>query len=151
MKELQTMKSKNLLVILPFVLALVLLANVNSVNAQNWDYITLFQNQSATVSASQATPIGSHFVWVTTIGNRSLGAGITGISPGTTGFWLVTVVGTGTTKLVDVAGGFVPWSSGLRAVVDLNRNSNLNFGLVITTLFITAAEGEVGYNISIGQ
>ncbi len=150
MKELQTMKSKNLLVILAFVLAFVLLANVNAVNAQ-WDYITLFQNQSATVSASQDAPIGSHFVWVTTIGNRSLGAGITGISPGTAGFWLVTVLGTGTTKPVDIAGGFVPWSSGLRAVVDLNRNSNLNFGLVIASLFITAADGEVGYNISIGQ
>ncbi len=150
MKELQTMKSKNLLVILAFVLALVLLANVNAVNAQ-WDYITLFQNQSATVSASQDAPIGSHFVWVTTIGNRSLGAGITGISPGTAGFWLVTVLGTGTTKPVDIAGGFVPWSSGLRAVVDLNRNYNLNFGLVIASLFITAADGEVGYNISIGQ
>jgi hypothetical protein len=151
MKGLQTMKSKKLLVILPLFLAFVLLANVDSVQAQNWDYITLFQGQSATVNASQASPIGSHFVWVTTIGNRSLGAGITGISPGSAGFWFVLVLGTGTTQPADLAGGVVPWSSGQRAVIDLQRASNFNFGLVITTLILTAAEDEVGYNISIGQ
>jgi hypothetical protein len=151
MKGLQKMKSRKLLVILPFVLALVLLANVNSVKAQNFDYVTLFQGQSATVSASQATPIGSHFVWVTTIGNRSLGAGITGISPGTAGWWTILVLGTGTTQPADIAGGFIPWSSGQRAVIDLQTGSNLNFGLVITSLLLTVAEDEVGYNISIGQ
>ena len=151
MKELQRMKTKKLLVILPFALALVLLANVDSVQAQAFDYIQLFQGQSATVSVSQTTPIGSHFVWVTTIGNRSLGAGITGISSGSAGFWFVLVLGTGTTQPADLAGGFIPWSSGQRAVIDLQRGSNLNFGLVVTTLIITAAEGEVGYNISIGQ
>ena len=151
MKERQKMKSKKLLVILPFLLALVFLANVNSVQAQNWDYITLFQGQSATVNASQLTPIGSHFVWVTTIGNRSLGAGITGISPGSTGFWFVLVLGTGTSKPADLAGGIVPWSSGQRAVIDLQRETNVNFGLVISTLLLTAADDVVGYNISIGQ
>lgn len=151
MKELQKMKSKNLLVILPFVLTLVFLANVNVVQAQNFDFVTLFQGQSATVSASQANPIGSHFVWVTTIGNRSLGAGITGISPGTAGWWTILVLGTGTTQPADIAGGFIPWSSGQRAVIDLRRETNVNFGLVITTLLLTAADDEVGYNISIGQ
>jgi hypothetical protein len=151
MKERQKMESKKLLVILPIVLALVLLSNVSSVKAQNFDYITLFQSQSATVSASQATPIGSHFVWVNSIGNRSLGAGITGISPGSAGFWTVLILGTGTTYPVDLAGGVVPWSSGQRAQIDLNPTRNFNFGLVISTLYLTSADGEVGYNISIGQ
>ena len=153
MKGLQKMKSKKLLLILPFALVLVLLANVDSVKAQNWDYITLFQGQSASISASQDTPVGSNFVWVTTIGNRSLGAGISGISPGTAGWWLVTVLGTGTTQVADIAGGFIPWSSGQRAIIDLNTSTNLNFGLVIGTLLITSNPdgGVVRYNLSIGQ
>ena len=151
MKVLRKMKSKKSLVILPFVLTLVLFANVNSVQAQLFDYVTIFQGQSATVSVSQLTPIGSHFVGVTTIGNVSLGAGITGITPGTQGFWFILVLGTGTTQVADLAGGFIPWNSGQRAVIDLQRATSLNFGLVVTTLIFTAAEGEVGYNISIGQ
>ena len=151
MKELQKMESRKLLVILPIVLALVLLANVTSVKAQVWDYITLFQSQSATVNASQSTPIGSHFVFVSSIGNRSLGAGITGISPGTSGFWTILLLGTGTTAPVDFAGGIVPWSSGQRAQIDLRPDRNFNIGVVITTLYLTSAEGNVGYNISIGQ
>jgi hypothetical protein len=151
MKEVQRMTSKNLLVILSFVLALVLLANVDLVQAQNWDYITLFQGQSASVSASQNTPVGSHFVWVTTIGNVSLGASINSVRGATAGFWLITVLGTGTTKPADVAGGFIPWNSGQRAVIDLQRNTNLNFGLVVTTLLITATDGPASYNISVGQ
>ena len=151
MKEMQKVKSKKLLAILPIFFALVLFVNVDSVQAQNWDYITLFQGQSATVSASQATPIGSHFVWVTTIGNVSLGAGINGIRGATSGFWLITVLGTGTTKRVDVAGGFIPWNSGQRAIIDLQRNTNVNFGLIVSTLIVTAADSSVGYNIAVSQ
>ena len=151
MKGLQQMKSKKSLVILPFVIALVLLANVNLVQAQNFDYITLFQGQSATVTASQLNPVGSHFVWVTTIGNVSLGATINSISGATAGFWLITVLGTGTTKPADVAGGFIPWNSGQKAVIDLQRGTDLNFGLVVTTLLITAADGPASYRISVGQ
>jgi hypothetical protein len=156
MKGQQKMESKKLLVILPIVLALVLLANVTSVKAQEdlfprWDYITLFQSQSATVSTSQITPIGSHFVWVNSIGNRSLGASVTGISPGTTGFWTILLLGTGTTAPVDIAGGVVPWSSGQRAQIDLNPTFEWNLGIVITTLYLIAAEDNVGYTISIGQ
>jgi hypothetical protein len=151
MKELQKMKSKKLLVILPIFLALVLLANVDSVQAQNFDYITLFQGQSASVSASQLTPVGSHFVWVTTIGNRSLGASISNIRGATAGFWLILVLGTGTTQVADLAGGFIPWNSGQRAVIDLQTASSLNFGLVVTTLLVTATEDAVSYNISVGQ
>ena len=151
MKGLQKMESRKLLVILPIILALVLLANVNSVKAQNFDYITIFQGQSATVNASQITPIGSHFVWVNSIGNRSLGAGITGITSGTSGFWTILLLGSGTSSPVDFAGGIVPWSSGQRAQIDLRPDLNFNVGLIITTLYLTAAEGNVGYNISIGQ
>ena len=151
MKGLLKMKSKKSLVILPFVLTLLLLTNVNSVQAQNWDYITLFQGQSASVGASQSTPVGSHFVWVTTIGNRSLGAAINSIRGATAGFWLITVLGTGTTQVANVAGGFIPWNSGQRAVIDLQQSTNLNFGLVITTLLVTAADGPAGYNITVGQ
>jgi len=156
MKELQKMESGKLLVILPIVLALVLLANVTSVKAQedltpNWDYITLFQSQSATVSASQITPIGSHFVWVNSIGNRSLGASVTGISSGASGFWTILVLGTGTTSPVGFAGGVAPWSSGQRAQIDLRPDFDWNLGIVITNLYLIAAEDNVGYNISIGQ
>jgi hypothetical protein len=111
----------------------------------------LFQGQSASVSASQVTPVGSHFVWVTTIGNVSLGASINSIRGATAGFWLITVLGTRTTKPVDVAGGFIPWNSGQRAVIDLQRATDLNFGLVVTTLLVTATEDAVSYNISVGQ
>ena len=156
MKELQKMESRKLFVILPIVLALVLLANVTSVKAQevgfpNWDYITIFQGQSATVNASQITPIGSHFVWVNSIGNRSLGASVTGISSGVSGFWTILLLGTGTTAPVDIAGGIAPWSSGQRAQIDLNPTFEWNLGIVITTLYLIAAEDNVGYNISIGQ
>ena len=149
MKELQKMKSKKLVVILPFFLTLVLLANVNWVQAQAWDYVQIFQGQSASVRVTQEAPIGSHFVFVTTIGNRSLGAGVSSITAGTQGFWFVLVLGTGTTQVADLAGGFIPWSSGQRAVIDL-RPTDVNFGLVVTTLIFTFAEDTVGYNVSIG-
>ena len=154
MKELQKMTSKKLLVILPFVLTLVLFANVNWVQAQNWDYITLFQSQSAQIRVTQANPIGSHFVFVTTIGNRSLGAGIGSITAGTQGFWLILVLGTGTTQPADLAGGFIPWNSGQRAIIDLQRATNFNIGLVVTTLILTGVPEDVdavGYNVTIGQ
>ena len=151
MKGVQKMKSKKLFVILPFVLALVFLANVHSVQAQNFDYITLFQGQSAQVDVTQQTSIGSHFVWVTTIGNVSLGAGIQNISGATSGFWLIYVLGTGTTQPAALAGGFIPWNSGQRAVIDLQRNTSLNFGLIATTLIISGGEPPAGYRVSIGQ
>ena len=151
MKGLERIESKKLLVILPFVLTLVLLANVISVQAQNWDYVTIYQNQSATVDTSQLTPIGSHFVFVTTIGNSSLSAGISNISSGSKGFWLITVIGTGRRTPVDFAGGIIPWSSGLKATIDLQRGTPFNFGFVMTSLFLTAAEDNVGYRITIAQ
>ena len=58
MKGLLKMGSKKSLVILPFVLTFVLIANVTSVKAQIFDYVVLAENQTATVSVSQEFPIG---------------------------------------------------------------------------------------------
>ena len=117
---------------------------------QTYDIITLLQGQSATLSVSQSAPFGFHSVFVTSLGNKSIGAGLAGLTPNTMGWWTLMVIGYRSRTLVDFSYGLVPWS-GPRATIDLTDDRG--FGLVLSTVFFTVfpEDGGANYNLSIGQ
>jgi len=117
---------------------------------QTFDIITLLQGQSATLSVSQSAPFGFHSVFVTSLGNKSIGAGLAGLTPNTMGWWTLMVIGYRSRTLVDFSYGLVPWS-GPRATIDLTDDRG--FGLVLSTVFFTVfpEDGGANYNLSIGQ
>jgi hypothetical protein len=117
---------------------------------QTFDIITLLQGQSATLSVSQSAPFGFHSVFVTSLGNKSIGAGLAGLTPNTMGWWTVMLIGYRSRTLVDFSYGLVPWS-GPRATIDLTDDRG--FGLVLSTVFFTVfpEDGGANYNLSIGQ
>ena len=116
---------------------------------QSFDLVTLLQGQSATLSVSQSAPFGFHTVFVTTIGNNSLGASLAGLTPNTLGWWTVMVIGARSRTFVDYTFGLVPWS-GQRATIDI---PSPGYGLVLSTVFFTVfpEDGNASYNLSIGQ
>jgi hypothetical protein len=116
---------------------------------QSFDIITLLQGQSASLSVSQTAPFGFHTVFVTTIGNSSLGAALQSLTPNTMGWWTLMVIGARSRTFVDYSFGLVPWS-GQRAQVDI---PSPGYGLVLSTVFFTVFpdDGGASYNLSIGQ
>jgi len=117
---------------------------------QSFDIITLLQGQSATLSVSQSTPFGFHTVFVTSVGNATLGASLVGLTPNTMGWWTLMVIGARSRTFVDYSFGLVPWS-GQRAQVDIPPSGG--FGLVLSSVFFTVLpeDGGAGYNLSVGQ
>jgi len=117
---------------------------------QTYDIITLLQGQSATLGVSQTAPFGFHSVFVTSIGNPSIGATLTGITSNTMGWWTVMLIGYRSRTLVDFSYGLVPWS-GPKATIDLTEDRG--FGLVLSTVFFTVfpEDGDASYNLVIGQ
>lgn len=116
---------------------------------QSFDIITLLQGQSASLSVSQTAPFGVHSVFVTTIGNDSLGATLQSLTPNTLGWWTLIVIGARSRTFVDYSFGLVPWS-GQRAQVDI---PSPGYGLVLSTVFFSVfpEDGGASYNLSIGQ
>ena len=116
---------------------------------QTYDIITLLQGQSASLSVSQTAPFGVHSVFVTTIGNDSLGATLQSLTPNTLGWWTLIVIGARSRTFVDYSFGLVPWS-GQRAQVDI---PSPGYGLVLSTVFFSVfpEDGGASYNLSIGQ
>jgi hypothetical protein len=116
---------------------------------QSFDIITLLQGQSASLSVSQTAPFGIHTVFVTTIGNDSLGATLQSLTPNTLGWWTLMVIGARSRTFVDYSFGLVPWS-GQRAQVDI---PSPGYGLVLSTVFFSVfpEDGGASYNLSIGQ
>lgn len=117
---------------------------------QSYDIITLLKGQSASLSVSQTAPYGFHSVFVTSIGNSSVGAGLSALTPNTMGWWTVMVIGYRSRTLVDFTFGLVPWS-GPRATIDLTQDAG--FALVLSTVFFTVFpdDGGASYNLSVGQ
>jgi hypothetical protein len=116
---------------------------------QSFDIITLLEGQSASLSVSQTAPFGVHSVFVTTIGNDSLGATLQSLTPNTLGWWTLIVIGARSRTFVDYSFGLVPWS-GQRAQVDI---PSPGYGLVLSTVFFSVfpEDGGASYNLSIGQ
>ena len=117
---------------------------------QSYDIITLLQAQSATLGVSQTAPFGFHSVFVTSIGNPSIGVSLTGITQNTMGWWTVMLIGYRSRTLVDFSYGLVPWS-GPKATIDLTEDRG--FGLVLSTVFFTVfpEDGSASYNLVVGQ
>jgi hypothetical protein len=117
---------------------------------QSFDIITLLQGQSGSVSVSQNAPFGFHSVFVTSIGNDSVGATLQSITSNTLGWWTLMVIGYRSRTLVDFSYGLVPWS-GQRATIDLTEDAG--FALVLSTVFFTVFpdDGGASYNVSVGQ
>ena len=116
---------------------------------QSFDIITLLQGQSATLGVSVTTPFSVHSVFVTTIGNASLGATLSGITSKTMGWWTLMVIGARSRTFIDYSFGLVPWG-GQKQVVDI---PSPGFGLVLSTVFFTVfpEDGNASYNLVIGQ
>ncbi len=106
--------------------------------------------ESARLTVSPTAPFGFHSVFVTFLGNKSIGAGLDGLTPNTMGWWTVMLIGYRSRTLVDFSYGLVPWS-GPRATIDLTDDRG--FGLVLSTVFFTVfpEDGGASYNLSIGQ
>jgi hypothetical protein len=118
---------------------------------QAYDIITLLQGQSATLSVSQSAPYGFHSVFVTSIGNPTIGATLTGVADKMTmGWWTVMLIGYRSRTLVDFSFGVVPWG-GVKASIDLTEDAG--FGLVLSTVFLSVMpeSGQTTYSLSIGQ
>ncbi len=117
---------------------------------QSFDIITLLQGQSATLNVSQTTPFAYHTVFVTSIGNSTLGASLAGLTPKTLGWWTLMVISPKGRTYVDFSFGLVPWS-GQRALVDIPKSGG--FGLVLSSVFFTVLpeDGGASYNLSVGQ
>jgi hypothetical protein len=115
---------------------------------QTFRNIILLQGQSATLSVSQSAPFGYNTVFVTTIGNKSLGASLAGLPSTSLGWWTLMVIGAGSRTFVDFSFGLVPWS-GPRATIDI---PSPGYGLIFSTVFFTKfPENGANYNLSIGQ
>ena len=136
-----------------------ILLGVTTVTAQEQqedliDFVTLFQGQSGSASTTQSTPFASHSVFVTSIGNRTLGATLSGMPNDTLGWWTMTLVGTGGKNFSDFKFGLLPWGVP-KAAIDIG--SPVSFGLAISSVFITnktaaeLASKPVGYSIAVGQ
>ena len=117
---------------------------------QSFDIITLLQGQSGSVSVSQTAPFGFHSVFVTSIGNDSIGATLQSLTPNTLGWWTLIVIGYRSRTFVDFSYGLVPWS-GPRATIDLTEDAG--FAVVLSSVFFTVfpEDGNASYSLSIGQ
>lgn len=160
MKGLVSRRMRMVILSLSLMVVFGLLMNGNEVQAQEGlKFVTLFQGQSASVSFSQNTPFGVRSVFVTSIGNRTMSASFSGSSsvsgvPGqdATGFWFISILGTGGVNFFDLGAGYIPLSGGQNALIDIGNG--VSFGLATASVFLTSpGEGEdsYGYSVRVGQ
>ena len=156
MKGLVSGRMRLVIISLSLMVVFGLLINGNEVQAQdNLKFVTLFQGQSATVSFSQEAPFGVSSVFVTSIGNRTMSANFSGSSsvsglPGqdATGFWFISILGTGGVNFFDLGGGYIPLSGGQNAIIDIGEG--VSFCLATASVFLTSlGEGNTDYGFSI--
>jgi hypothetical protein len=108
----------------------------NHVQAQDLKFATLFQGQGASFTFTQSTPFGINSVFVTSIGNSTMSASIPrDPSPSdASGWWLVTLWGTGGRTFFDAGFGLLPWSAGQDAVIDIGP---ISFCFASATIFVS--------------
>jgi hypothetical protein len=118
-------------------------------NQEPISFINMFQGQTATVSVSPFTGFGMKTVFVTSVGNKTLSAGISGgLSPKTAlGWWIVSILGTGGKNWGDLSLGLVPWG-GPAATIDIG--SGVSFAIVTSTVFVTTPDA-VSYTLNIAH
>ena len=142
MKRFKRSNMKSLFMNFSLITIFVLLIHVNFAGAgdigpnQAMDTVSLLSGQSYTFSTTQTTPFGSHSVGVLSIKNKKLTATFTANSTGASGFWLLTMIGTGKRNWFGMGYGFTFPSGGLTAAVDVSNEISL--GLATVTLFLTS-------------
>jgi hypothetical protein len=147
---------KSLFVNLSLITIFVLLPHVNFAGAgdidlnQAMDTVSLLSGQSASFTTTQTTPFSFHSVGVLSIKNKRLTATFTANTSGASGFWLLTMIGTGKINWYDIGYGFTFPSGGPTAEVDVSRG--ISFGLATVSVFLTSpvsAETPFKYSIKV--
>ena len=154
MKGLVSRKMRFVILSVSLIVVFGLLISGNEAQAQdNLKFVTLFQGQQATVNFSQTTPFGISSVAFTSIGNRTMravfqGSGnVQGDQRDPSGFWLMTLFGTGGKNYFGAAGGFVPLGAGQEALIDVGQQ--LSFGVATASVFLTSLGDDAVYNYGI--
>jgi len=142
MKRHKRSNMKSLFMNFSLITIFVLLIHVNFAGAgdidpnQAMDTVSLLSGQSASFSTTQNTPFGFHSVGVLSIKNKKLTATFTANSTGASGFWLLTMIGTGKRNWFGIGYGFTFPSGGLTAAVDVSQG--ISFGLATVSVFLTS-------------
>ena len=116
---------------------------------QSFDYVVLLSGNSINITTTQATPFGFHSVWLTSIGNWNLTANMQRISSSASGFWLLSLMGTGGQKGRDFSLGVIPATS---PPAEIEIGGNVSFAFVTVFLYVTSpidADNPIEYTIRI--
>ncbi len=122
---------------------------------QGFQFVTILQGQVASVAVTQTANYDVTVVFVTTLGNSTLGATLTPKTvPGGSGmgWWSLMAISPKGRTYVDFSFGLVPWT-GNPVTVDV---PSTGFGIVVASQFYTVMPAESpavspGYTLSIKQ
>jgi len=149
-----TLQILNLLLII-YIIAIINVDNLKAEESniitptQSFDYVVLLSGNSINITTTQATPFGFHSVWLTSIGNWNLTANMQRISSSASGFWLLSLMGTGGQKGRDFSLGVIPATS---PPAEIEIGGNVSFAFVTVFLYVTSqvdADNPIEYTIRI--
>ena len=135
-----------------------LLVHTDSVRAEEvgginpdsgFNYFLLLEGQSVTVTTTQTTPFDFTTIGATSIGNITVSASLSITGNEASGFWWVSIIGTGGKFWYDFSFGIAP-VSGPNAIVDIDNG--LSFVLVAGGVALTSpvsVEEPVTYSITL--
>ena len=162
-KENNMNKSKQakrifIFMVLSLITTFVLLVHTDSVRAEEvgsinpdsgFNYFLLLEDQSVTVTTTQTTPFDFTTIGATSIGNITVSASLSITGNEATGFWWVSIIGTGGKFWYDFTFGIAP-VLGSTAIVDID--TGLSFVLVTGGVALTSpvsVEEPVTYSITL--
>ena len=162
-KENNMNKSKQakrifIFMVLSLITTFVLLVHTDSVRAEEvgdinpdsgFNYFLLLEGQSVTVTTTQTTPFDFTTIGATSIGNITVSASLSITGNEATGFWWVSIIGTGGKFWYDFTFGIAP-VLGSTAIVDID--TGLSFVLATGGVALTSpvsVEEPVTYSITL--
>ena len=119
------------------------------------DYFLLLENQSVSSSVVLTSSSGNHTIGIASIGNNQLSASISIFVPSTeagteaTGFWWLSILGTGGKYWSDLKFGIIPVTG---PTVSIDIGKVFSFGLIIGGIILdspVSVEDPVTYTISV--
>ena len=116
---------------------------------QGFDYVVLLSGNSINITTTQATPLGVHSIWLTSIGNWNLTANMQRISSSASGFWFLSLMGTGGQKGRDFSLGVIPATS---PPAEIEIGADVSFAFVTVFLYVTSqvdVDNPIEYTIRI--
>jgi hypothetical protein len=158
MDKLKQAETTSLFMSLLLIITLALLIQVNSARAKEaeaitpnlgFDYFLLLEGQSVTSSTTQTIPFDLYTVGIVSIGNDTLSASLSVRETEATGFWWVSIIGTGGIYWYDFEFGIIPVSG---SSASINVSKVISLALAIGGLYLTSpvsAEDPVKYNITV--